>query len=68
VILITREEADIFRKQMPQMHIAIVNRGKKNKHYYLEENRSTMTLLSELRDDPHLMPRDAKQQANKKRW
>ena len=57
MIKITRQEADIMREKAPSAHIAIVNRQhrSKEKTYYVEENRTTIRLLNQMRGikDPH---------------
>ena len=72
VIKITKTEAEIFRNQMPHMHIAIVNRGKPYKKYYIEENKSTLNLLAKVRDDESLLPKEMRkkntQQKQAKNW
>lgn len=49
MIKITKEEAAMFRKEVPSAHIAIVNRHHKNKGYYIEESRTVMAILSKSR-------------------
>ena len=49
LIKITKEEAEMFRKEVPSAHIAIVNRHHKNKGYYIEESRTVMAILSKSR-------------------
>ena len=50
MIKITKQEAEVFRKETPQMHIAIVNRHKPYKGYFIEENKTTMAILRRLRN------------------
>lgn len=49
LIKVTRQEADQIRKQVPDAHITIVNRGKSYKKYWAEESRGVMRLLYKLR-------------------
>ena len=49
MIKVTRQEADQIRKQVPDAHITIVNRGKSYKKYWAEESRGVMRLLYKLR-------------------
>lgn len=49
MILVTRNEVDVIREKAKGAHIAIVNRGHKNKHYYAEESFAVKRILSEIR-------------------
>lgn len=49
LVRVTREEVDVIRKTAPHTHIAIVNRGKRNKHYYAEENKSVRAIIRRMR-------------------
>lgn len=58
MIKISRKEADMLRKQIPEAHIAVVNRQhrSKEKTYYAEENRKTIPLIFKMRGKP--IPRE----------
>lgn len=49
MIQVTRAEADVLREKAPSAHIAIVNRGHRNKKYYAEESREAKRVIGELR-------------------
>lgn len=49
MIKITRQEADVIRKKLPNTNITIVNRTKPYKKYWCEENRDVNRLLNQLR-------------------
>ena len=49
LIKITKEESQMFRKEVPSAHIAIVNRHHRNKGYYIEESKPVMAILSKTR-------------------
>lgn len=49
MIKITRAEADMLRKEVPEAHIAIVNRHKRNKHYFAEETGRALELIYKAR-------------------
>lgn len=49
MVKVTRAEADVLRKKAPNTHIAIVNRGHRNKGYFVEESREAKRVLGELR-------------------
>lgn len=54
MLKISRKEADMLREQVPEAHIAIVNRQhrSKEKTYYAEENRQTIPLIFKMRKQP----------------
>lgn len=49
LIKVTRQEVGVLREMAPNAHIAIVNRGHKNKTYYVEESREARRIIGELR-------------------
>lgn len=51
MILITREEADLMRREVPTAHIAIVNAHHKSKRkkYYIEEASTVLAILERIR-------------------
>ena len=49
MVKVTRAEVDILRQKAPTAHIAIVNRGHRNKGYFVEESREAKKVLGELR-------------------
>ena len=52
LIKINKAEAAMLREKAPHLHIAITNRGKPYKGYYVEETRDTHKLLCAFRGDP----------------
>ena len=52
MITITSQEKEIIAERMPNVHIRRTVRQKSKRHkYYMEENKSAMRLLKELRTD-----------------
>lgn len=49
MIKISRQEADAIRKQIPNAKIVVVNRTKKYKKYWAEEDRNVMRMLNQMR-------------------
>lgn len=51
LILITREEAEMLRRETPNAHIAIVNAHHKSKRkkYYIEEASAVLAVLEKTR-------------------
>lgn len=52
MIKINKEESMMIREKAPQAHIAITNRGKPYKGYYVEETEETKRLLRQFRGEP----------------
>lgn len=52
MITISREEAKIIRKILPEAHIAVTNRQgpSRKKTIYMEESRAAMKAIKELRE------------------
>ena len=51
LVQVTRAEADAIREEAPKAHIAIVNRGKRNKHYFAEESYEVRGILRRMRPE-----------------
>ena len=70
MIKITKTEAEIMRKRARGAHIAIVNRHKPYKRYYIEESDRVIEILLEIRPDyrPPMSYRPKVKRANGKRW
>ena len=70
MIKITRAEADIMRKKARSAHIAIVNRGKPYKKYYIEETDRVIEVLLEIRPNyrPPSYYRPKSKRQGGKRW
>lgn len=49
MIKVTRQEVDLIRQMAPSAHIAIVNRGHKNKTYYVDESHEARRAVGQLR-------------------
>lgn len=49
MIKINRQEADRIRKELPHVQITTVNRTKKYKKYWCEEDRAAVRLVQEMR-------------------
>ena len=52
MIKVNKAEAMMLREKAPKAHIAITNRGKPYKGYYVEETRETKELLRIFRGEP----------------
>lgn len=51
MIIITKKEAEIIRKQLPKTSITVTSRRKRSAGhtYYMEENSASMALISKIR-------------------
>ena len=50
MIAINKSEKEVISKRLPSMHIVRTMKQKSNRHhYYCEENKQVMQLLSEIR-------------------
>lgn len=65
MVKVTRAEADVLRQKAPNAHIAIVNRGHRNKGYFVEESREAKRVLGELRGT--LVPKPRGNKRNNRR-
>lgn len=57
MIKITKEEAMVIRQKAPNTHIAITNRQKPYKSYYMEESKEAMVVLRKMRGLPEPTPK-----------
>lgn len=55
MIIITKEEAEIIRRQLPKTNITVTSRRKNSAGhtYYMEENTASMALISKLRGEKY---------------
>ena len=70
MIKITKAEAEIMRKRARGAHIAIVNRHKPYKRYYIEESDRVIEVLLEIRPNyrPPRTYRPKPKRAGGKSW
>ena len=68
MIKINKAEAEMLREKAPHLHIAITNRGKRYKGYYVEETYETYKWLCPFRGDPIPKQWQKRPHQNKGSW